>query len=129
MSTQKIKVTLDEWEERKIRDMYYNNKVMLFLWNQLKKRQFEVPVKKRKDHAEAPQNKTLTLGKKDYIVMLRSMFKLMVGGISGDRVKSIHKMQEKGDALSKLKVYHKLAEEEFDTKEYRLSLWLPLSID
>jgi hypothetical protein len=38
-------------------------------------------------------------------------------------------MQEKGGAISKLKVYHKLAEEEFDTKEYRLSLWLPLSIE
>jgi hypothetical protein len=78
----KIKVTLDEWEERKIRDLYYNNKVMLFLWNQLKKRQFEVPVKnKNKKDPNAPQNITLTLGKKDYIEMLRDMFKLMIGGL------------------------------------------------
>lgn len=61
--------------------------------------------------------------------MLRSMFKLMVGGLKGDRMKRIHKLQGKGGPLNKIKVYLDLVDKEFDEKEYRLSLWLPLSIE
>ena len=61
--------------------------------------------------------------------MLKSMFKLMIGGLSNDRLKMIQRMQQKGGERSKFEIYKKLKEEIFDESEYRLSLWLPLSRD
>jgi hypothetical protein len=49
-----------------------------------------VPRKKQKSGVEAKKKKKMvTLTKKDYIEMLKSMFKLMVGGLSNDRLKII----------------------------------------
>lgn len=34
----------------------------------------------------------ITLSRKEYVEMLKSMFKLMIGGLSNDRMKIIHRM-------------------------------------
>ena len=71
---------------------------MLYVWNQLKKRSFEVPKKKKRaeenqeDGAQVKKKKSVILSKKDYMEMLRSMFKLMIQGLSNDRMKMIEKM-------------------------------------
>ena len=90
--------SLSPYELQRIRDKYYNSKVMLYVWNQLKKRSFEVPKKKKRaeenleDGAQVKKKKSVILSKKDYMEMLRSMFKLMIQGLSNDRMKMIEKM-------------------------------------
>lgn len=69
----------------------------------------------------------VTLTRKEYIEMLRSMFKLMIGGLSNDRLKIIERLTKKGSGNVKFEIFKKLQGEIFDESEYRLSLWLPLT--
>jgi len=94
---------------------------MLFLWNQLKKRTFVVPKARKRGKSE----KTIVLKKAEYVDMLRSMFKLMVQGIKGNRIKRLRKLQKKA---SREQVYYYLKEHLYDELEYRLPLWLPLTL-
>ena len=70
---------------------------MMFAWNQIKKRTFEIPVHKysKIKQQEVKGNETVTLSKKDYGEMIRSIFKLMIGGVSGNRMKTIKHIQQK----------------------------------
>ncbi|CDW74117.1 polycystic kidney disease 2-like 1 [Stylonychia lemnae] len=131
-----VNVNLTPTEIQKIRDQIYNSKTMLYIWNQLKKRHFQLPEKqKHKRGAQADQEagqskqkrKSHTLSRKDYVDMLKSMFRLMIGGLSNDRLKMIQRMQQKEGQKQKFEIYKKLKDEIFDESEYRLSLWLPLS--
>lgn len=103
---------------------------MLYIWNQLKKRHFEIP---RLNHngtkakTSKDNKKMITLTRKDYIEMLRSMFKLMIGGLTNDRLKIIERMSKKGGDTQKFEIFRKLQTDIFDESEYRLSLWLPLT--
>ena len=82
------------------------------------------------DEKDANKNtKTVTLCKQDYGEMIRYMFKLMVGGSNGKRMKIIKKMMSGKTGHPQLKVFMRLAEEEFGASEYRLSLWLPLTLE
>eukprot|EP00347_Sterkiella_histriomuscorum_P005839 403355073 len=122
--------TLPQEELQRIRDKFFNSKVMLYIWNQLKKRHFEIPRvnqngKKAKSTKE--NKRMVTLTRKEYVEMLRSMFKLMIGGLSNDRLKIIERLTKKGGGNVKFEIYKKLQGEIFDESEYRLSLWLPLT--
>ena len=55
--------------------------------------------------------------------MVSSMFKIMICGISNEVPKIV-----KNKKMSKLAIYRKLKEEMFEDTEYRLSLWLPLTL-
>lgn len=107
--------------------------------------------------AEAGQNiktKTMEMPKKEFIEMIRSLFKIMIHGVSRDRLFVL--MQEawnrgtlslnrklrrrepaKNSQERKLEeehnvdfeIYKRLVTETYDASEYRLPLWLPLSLE
>lgn len=64
--------------------------------------------------------------------MLKSMFKIMIGGLSNDRMTLMDKWKRKAEKKGQnpiFNIFKKLSEEIFDDTEYRLSLWLPLTQD
>ncbi len=64
--------------------------------------------------------------------MLKSMFKLMIGGLSNDRYQLMDKCRQKAaknGENANLNIFKKLTHEIFDDTEYRLPLWLPLTQD
>lgn len=68
----------------------------------------------------------MTLNKQEYMDMLKSMFNLMVKGLSNNRVREQRRYQRRH---GQEKSYHKLKEIDFDEKEQRLALWLPLKLE
>lgn len=100
---------------------------MIYLWNQLKKRHFEKP--RSKEERKNKKTTYITLDKRDYIEMINSFFKLMINGLNNDRVKKLRKIINSGKPHSLRKAYKKLVNEVYDEKEYRLPLWLPLSLE
>lgn len=52
----------------------------------------------------------------------------MVKGLSNDRITLIHKMLKEKKTGARYTLYKKLKNDVFDEGEYRLSLWLPLTI-
>jgi hypothetical protein len=56
----------------------------------------------------------------------------MVSGITGNRMKFIRKMKKKklkkGENIKRI-IFEKLKEEIYDDNEYRLYLWMPLSLE
>ena len=65
----------------------------------------------------------VNLSREDYSEMVSSMFKIMICGISNEVPKIV-----KNKKMRKLAIYRKLKEEMFEDTEYRLSLWLPLTL-
>ena len=85
---------------------------MLYVWNQIKKRHFEVPKggsPNRKENKSNPGlKKTVTLNRKEYIDMLKSMFKLMIGGLAQDRLKIMERMTKRAKNNSKFEIFKRL---------------------
>lgn len=59
--------------------------------------------------------------------MLTSMFKLMVHGITGTLLNTVQTMAEE-DKADKYLIFKKLKKELYDETEYRMQLWLPLTL-
>lgn len=83
---------------------YYNSTVMTQIWQQLFKRQFDVP--ERSDSSMMGSKRVLTTTRKEYFEMIHSMFKVMVNGISNDIAKTIEKMQLEN--MSNIDIFIKL---------------------
>lgn len=116
------------------------------MWNIIKRRNYksetvQVPPKDI-DTTKSKQQKTetKTMEKKDHIQMIRSLFNIMVHGISHERLviqmdeaikKGTYKKkgEEQDDEDVEYQMFLKLVNETFDQGEYRLSLWLPLSLE
>jgi hypothetical protein len=98
---------------------------MLNIWRTLRERTFEVPVTNKKQQDET-EMRSVTLSKKDFYSMLSSMFKLMIHGITGDILRTKLTMEEENHP--RFEIYRKLSQEMYDDTEYRLSLWLPLTL-
>lgn len=116
---------LSDKQSRKIRDKFYTTEVQLFLWNQLKKRHFEIPGKKVK------KNKvTLTLSERGYNEMIDYFFKVIVRGTSNERFMQMEKIKTKSQEKDhKYRLYKGLVRGIIEKTEYRLPLWLPLSLE
>jgi len=96
------KVKLDENDVRKIRDLYFTNTVMLEIWNEIKKRKFhpydskkhekeEKEEGKEENKDELDMSKLKVMKKKVYLDMIKSMYRIMIQGLSGNRIKKIKK--------------------------------------
>mmetsp|Transcript_3290 Transcript_3290/g.3274 ORF Transcript_3290/g.3274 Transcript_3290/m.3274 type:complete len:98 (-) Transcript_3290:55-348(-) len=82
----------------------------------------------KEDSKEEQDTSQFKVMKKDvYLDMIKSMYRIMIQGFSGNRIKKIKKDIQKG--VSKSDIYLRLCTQEFDENEYRLSLWLPLSVE
>lgn len=62
----------------------------------------------------------------NYITMFRSLFKMMTMGANEPYIKTVRTMEK--DGMEIMEIYSKL-NDFFDQDEYRLRLWLPLSLD
>ena len=101
--------------------------------------------KEDQDHV---QTKTKTMDIEPFMEMIRSLFKVMIHGVSRDRlvimmqeaiklpsfkkndqVKNLLETNLEGESLLFFNVFKNLVTETFDQTEYRLPLWLPLSLE
>ena len=83
------------------------------IWQQLFKRQFEVP--ERSDSSKIGSKRVHTTTRKEYFEMIYSMFKVMVNGISNDIAKVIEKMQNEN--MSNIDIFIKLKSSTYDPNE------------
>ena len=62
----------------------------------------------------------------DYMDMLNTIFRLMIYGITNERLRQIREL-EKDENFNKMTFFMQLKELIYDEKEQRLALWLPLN--
>jgi hypothetical protein len=146
-------IKLTNEEQRVIRDKHFSCSVMCSLWNMMKQRHFQFKqneggsafakmLKKSTDKEETLVTKTMK--KDEHMQMLRSMFKMMVNGFSQERLLVLMDEALKNSGQSNQRpenqeneifetyegqVYMSLATEKYDPGEYRLPLWMPLTLE
>ena len=72
----------------------------------------------------------LTVSARGYKEQFAMFFKLLINGVNGDRLKELQKIRDKHDEKDhKLILYKALSRHILEKIEYRLPLWLPLSLE
>jgi hypothetical protein len=110
-------------------------------------------VEGEKEEQTNVKTKTKEMPLDEFMEMIRSLFKVMIHGVSHDRLvvmmqealskgsfnvmnfqqskgqKNLLEKNLEGENLVEFEIYKKLVTETYDLSEYRLPLWLPLSIE